>query len=105
MAELSKRWSPVHQASVFGKPSKKLIYRWFLNTVPANPPTDNPADEGIYIACIEAFDKDNGPFKLEIWNNGDTDWDAVSYFNDLKEAKSVGRVLAATALHKLNRGD
>ena len=103
MAELRKRWNPVEEAMVFGAPSKKKIYRWFLHTVPANPPTDSFADEGIYIACIESFDKDNGPFKLEIWNDDDNDWDEISYFDKLKNAKAVGRILAATELQRMQQ--
>lgn len=103
MAELSKRWSPVEEVLVFVAPSKKKIYRWFLITIPADPPTGYVEGEGIYIACVESFDKDNGPFKLEIWDDIENDWDEISYFNKLKAAKAVGRILASNAMQKLNR--
>jgi hypothetical protein len=103
MAELRKRWSPVEESLVFVSPSKKKIYRWFLNTIPADPPTDSFADGGIYIACVESFDKDNGPFKLEVWDDVENDWDEISYFNKLKAAKAVGRILAATELQRMQQ--
>jgi hypothetical protein len=49
--------------------------------------------------CIEAKSLD-GPFRLEIWNHTDGEWEFVRDFPTFKEAKAVGRLLAGVALSK-----
>jgi hypothetical protein len=83
--ELKKRWQPVRYLS--------NRFHWFL----ADTEPDHEAS--FNWACIEAKSID-GPFKLEIWNMDNTEWDTVTTLKTLKEAKAVGRLLAGVALNK-----
>jgi hypothetical protein len=49
--------------------------------------------------CIEAPSLD-GPFRLEIWNGTESEWEFVAAFPTFKKAKEVGRLLAGVALNK-----
>lgn len=86
MRRLSKRWealNPVRGCS---------LYRSFL-------PEIKPSEEGLCWGCIEATSLD-GPFRLEIWDPAEGEWEFVREFPTLKEAKAVGRLLAGVALSK-----
>lgn len=83
MRRLSKRWEPLkHQYGT--------IYRAFLPEI---------GYDGLCWGCIEANSLD-GPFRLEIWNPTESEWESVRDFPTFKEAKEVGRLLAAVALNK-----
>ena len=86
MRELKKRWGPVRLLQG-GKQ-----YRIFLS----EPKTyENP--DPLSWGCIEATSRE-GPFRLEIWNDTEEEWDEVARFPTLKQAKTVGRLLAGVAL-------
>jgi hypothetical protein len=55
--------------------------------------------DGMCWGCIEAKSLD-GPFRLEIWNHTEGEWEFVLDFPTFKEAKAVGRLLAGVALSK-----
>ena len=85
MRRLSKRWEPLkHQYGT--------MYRTFLTEI-------EPGDAALCWGCIEANSLD-GPFQLEIWNPTESEWEFVRAFPTFKEAKEVGRLLAAVALNK-----
>lgn len=88
MRRLSKRWETIRS---IGDGS---LHRTYLPEVPAN-------DMDLCWGCIE-FKDPKGPFRLEIWNNGEyvQEWEFVENFPTLKEAKAVGRLLAGIALNK-----
>jgi hypothetical protein len=95
MAELHKRWGKqLRIGQAYG--SKTDIYRWFLGS------TVNTQDweswERVYMACIESYSSPDGPFTLEIWNIVDEDWDLVGEFPTLKQAKTMGRLMAGLAI-------
>lgn len=98
MAELHKRWSSMHRnQSVYipGHSHYSNGYRWFLGST---------ADEGAYMACIEAVDLENGPFSLEIWD-ADEGWEAAGVFPTLKQAKAMGRLLGGLSLQQIPQGE
>ena len=86
MRRLSKRWEPVRS---IGNGS---LYRMFLPEFPVN-------DMDLCWACIEYKDL-KGPFRLEIWDAADEEWEEIDHFPTLKQAKEVGRLLAGVALNK-----
>jgi hypothetical protein len=90
MRLLSRRWEPLFHVD-FGQ-----RYRTFLSEVSA------PADEETLAwGCIETYGPTNtGPYRLEIWNAVDEEWEFVRDFPTIKEAKEVGRLLAGVALAK-----
>jgi hypothetical protein len=57
------------------------------------------SETGLCWGCIEAKSLD-GPFRLEIWNGTENEWEFVEAFPTFKEAKAVGRLLAGVALNK-----
>lgn len=72
------------------------IHRTFLSAIK----TDND-DEPLAWGCIETYGGERvGPYKLEIWNNAEEEWEYVCDFDSIKKAKAVGRVLAAAAMSK-----
>jgi hypothetical protein len=84
MRRLSKRWESLKRVS------HRTLYRAFLQEV-------WPSD--MCWACIEAPSLD-GPFRLEIWDGTENEWEFVETFPTLKEAKAVGRLLAGVALSR-----
>jgi len=85
MRQLRNRWAPVRKLG--------SNFHWFLQDTLPHP-------EARYSwGCIEAHSLD-GPFELQIWNMDNTEWDTVTTFKTLKEAKEVGRLLAGVALNK-----
>jgi len=86
MRRLSKRWEPLHPVP------RRPLYRTFL-------PETGSDDSGMCWGCIEAPSLD-GPFRLEIWNGTEQDWEFVETFPTFKKAKEVGRLLAGVALNK-----
>ena len=85
MRRLSKRWESLKSAH------NGRLYRSFL-------PEVSDVD-GMCWGCIEAKSLD-GPFRLEIWNRAEGEWEFVRDFSTFKEAKAVGRLLAGVALSK-----
>jgi hypothetical protein len=85
MRRLSKRWEPL-------KRKYNTVYRAFL-------PETGSDDSGFCWGCIEAPSLD-GPFRLEIWNSTEGEWEFVEAFPTFKKAKEVGRLLAGVALNK-----
>lgn len=85
MRRLSKRWESTRAVSGGG------LYRAFLNEVRLD-------GSGYSWAYIESNFK--GPFRLEIWNMQEGEWDPAQTFPTLKQAKEVGRLLAGVALAK-----
>jgi len=83
MRRLSKRWEPLKRVTGVG-------YRTFL-------PEIRPSD--LCWGCIEAPSLD-GPFRLEIWDGFENEWEFVEAFPTLKKAKEVGRLLAGVSLNK-----
>ena len=92
MAELHKRWNNERRVDrAYG--GNIAIYRWFLGG------TVNTQDwERVHMACIESYDASNGPFKLEIWDFANEDWDLAGEFPTLKQAKVMGRLMAGLSL-------
>jgi hypothetical protein len=88
MRRLSKRWESLKRVT-----GARHLYRAFL------PETGPPDDSGMCWGCIEAPSLD-GPFRLEIWNHTESEWEFVQEFPTFKEAKAVGRLLAGVALNK-----
>lgn len=86
MRRLSKRWESVRNID------NGSLYRTFL-------PEHRPTEEDSCWACIE-FKDPKGPFRLEVWDNNDWEWEFVQDFPTLKKAKEVGRLLAGVALAK-----
>ena len=80
MRRLSKRWESLKRAT-------SGIHRAFLPEVNG---------DGLCWGCIEAKSLD-GPFRLEIWNHTEHEWEFVQTFPTLKEAKEVGRLMAGIA--------
>jgi hypothetical protein len=68
------------------------LYRAFLSEIERN-------GEFLSWGCIE-FKNLKGPFRLEIWDGTEGEWEFVQEFSTLKEAKEVGRLLAGVALNK-----
>jgi len=85
MRRLSKRWEPLKRATGVG-------YRTFL-------PEVSRSGEDLCWGCIEAPSLD-GPFRLEIWDGAENEWEFVEAFPTLKKAKEVGRLLAGVSLNK-----
>lgn len=83
MRRLSKRWEPL-------KNRHGTLYRAFLPEIWSG---------GLCWGCIEAPSLD-GPFRLEIWNGAENEWEFVEAFPTFKKAKEVGRLLAGVALNK-----
>ena len=86
MRRLSKRWEALHPVPRFS------LYRTYL-------PEVSRSGEGLCWGCIEAPSLD-GPFRLEIWNGTESEWEFVEAFPTLKKAKEVGRLLAGVSLNK-----
>jgi hypothetical protein len=84
MKQLSKRWEPLKSAH------NGRLHRAFLPEVNGG---------GLRWGCIEAPSLD-GPFRLEIWNQTEGEWDFVEAFPTFKQAKAVGRLLAGVALSR-----
>ena len=85
MRRLSKRWGAVMRVN------RGSLYRMFLSEFPAK-------NTDLCWACIE-FKDPKGPFQLEIWDGTEEEeWKAVAQFSTLKQAKTVGRLLAGVAL-------
>ena len=84
MRRLSKRWEALKAAH------NGRVHRAFL-------PEIGTGD--LCWGCIEAPSLD-GPFRLEIWNGTEQDWEFVETFPTFKKAKAVGRLLAGVALNK-----
>ena len=84
MRRLSKRWEPLQSAH------NGRLYRSFLPEI---------SEDGVCWGCIEAKSLD-GPFRLEIWNHTESEWEFVRDFSTFKEAKQVGRLLAGVALSR-----
>ena len=84
MKRLSKRWEPLQSAH------NGRLHRSFL-----------PEVSGGWLCwgCIKAPSLD-GPFRLEIWNHTEQEWEFVQEFPTFKKAKAVGRLLAGVALSK-----
>jgi hypothetical protein len=94
MAELHKRWGPIEVHQHYNGQNRPLS-RWFLGSTPN---LRNDPETYMYMACIESYDASNGPFKLEIWNLVDEEWDVGGEFPTLKQAKIMGRLMAGLAL-------
>lgn len=88
MRRLSKRWESVRNID------NGSLYRVLLSGLKTSY---NP--EPLTWACIE-FKDPKGPFRLEVWDNNDWEWEFVQDFPTLKKAKEVGRLLAGVALAK-----
>jgi len=86
MRRLSKRWEALNPVR------GRSLYRSFLTEI-------KPSEEGLCWGCIEATSLD-GPFRLEIWNHTEGDWEFVQEFPTFKKAKVVGRLLAGVALSR-----
>ena len=86
MRRLSKRWETIRLVN------NGSLYRTFL-------PEIRPNDEELCWGCIE-FKDPKGPFRLEIWDGTESEWEEVGTFPTLKQAKEVGRLLAGIALAK-----
>jgi hypothetical protein len=85
MRQLSKRWEPL-------KPiTGSILLRSFLVEIEHEP------YDSLCWGCIEAKSL-AGPFRLEIWNGLEGEWEFVQDFPTFKEAKAVGRLLAGVAL-------
>jgi hypothetical protein len=84
MRRLSKRWKPLIP--------RHTLYRAFLPEIGLH-------EGGLCWGCIEAPSLD-GPFRLEIWNGTEGEWEFVETFPTFKKAKEVGRLLAGVALNK-----
>lgn len=84
MKRLSKRWEALNPVR------GRSLYRSFLSEING---------DCMSWGCIEAKSLD-GPFRLEIWNHTDGEWEFVRDFPTFKEAKAVGRLLAGVALSK-----
>ena len=84
MRRLSKRWEALRPVP------RRTLYRTFL-------PETGPGD--LCWGCIEAPSLD-GPFRLEIWDGTENEWEFVEAFPTFKKAKEVGRLLAGVALNK-----
>jgi hypothetical protein len=87
MRRLSKRWETLKQVRY-----RPALYRAFLPEIGTN-------EVNLCWGCIEAPSLD-GPFRLEIWNHTEQEWEFVQEFPTFKEAKEVGRLLAGVALNK-----
>jgi hypothetical protein len=91
MRELKKRWEHMKITAAVGK-----FYRTFLSAAKTK---DDP--EPLAWACIETTGPAlEAPYHLEIWNGTEGEWEHITTFNTLKEAKAVGRVMASIALNK-----
>ena len=86
MRRLSKRWEALKSTH------NGRLYRAFL-------PEIGHSETGLCWGCIEAPSLD-GPFRLEIWDGTEQEWEFVQEFPTFKEAKAVGRLLAVVALNK-----
>ena len=86
MRRLSKRWEPLKRVTY------RALYRSFLSEVQF-------CGEAMCWGCIEAPSLD-GPFRFEVWNPTEGEWEFVQSFPTLKEAKTVGRLLAGVALNQ-----
>lgn len=86
MRRLSKRWETIRSIA------NGSLYRTFL-------PEIQPTERDLCWACIE-FKDDKGPFRLEIWDGTEDEWEEVGSFTTIKQAKEVGRLLAGVALAK-----
>lgn len=86
MRRLSKRWESLNPVN------HRDLYRLFL-------PEIGYSETGLCWGCIEATSLD-GPFRLEIWDPAEGEWEFVRDFPTSKEAKDVGRLLAGVALSK-----
>jgi hypothetical protein len=86
MRRLSKRWEALKSAH------NGRLYRAFLPEIGFH-------EGGLCWGCIEAPSLD-GPFRLEIWNHTEQEWEFVQEFPTFKKAKAVGRLLAGVALNK-----
>lgn len=97
MRRLSRRWEPFHVASYnYGRELSSSIHRTFLSE-PAT--VGNP--EPIAWGCIETHGPVlEAPYRLEVWDNQEEEWEFVQDFPTLKQAKEVGRLLAGIALAK-----
>ena len=84
MRRLSKRWEALNPVR------GRSLYRSFLLEING---------DGMCWGCIEATSLD-GPFRLEIWDPAEGEWELVRPFSTFKEAKAVGRLLAGVALSK-----
>jgi hypothetical protein len=83
MRRLSKRWEPLNR-------KYNTVYRAFLPEIGSGD---------LCWGCIEAKSLD-GPFRLEIWDGTENEWEFVETFPTFKKAKEVGRLLAGVALNK-----
>ena len=86
MRRLSKRWETIRSIA------NGSLYRTFLAETPIG-------DRDLCWACIE-FKDAKGPFRLEIWDGTESEWEEINYFPTFKQAKEVGRLLAGVALAK-----
>ena len=86
MRRLSKRWETIRSIA------NGSLHRTFLAEAPRG-------GMDLCWACIE-FKDDKGPFRLEIWNGYESEWEEIDHFPTLKQAKEVGRLLAGVALAK-----
>ena len=86
MRRLSKRWESLNPVN------SRALYRAFL-------PEIGHSETGMCWGCIEAKSL-AGPFRLEIWNQTEGEWEFVETFPTFKKAKAVGRLLAGVALSK-----
>jgi hypothetical protein len=84
MRRLSKRWEALNPVR------GRSLYRSFLPEING---------DGMCWGCIEAPSL-YGPFRLEIWDPAEGEWEFVRDFSTSKEAKAVGRLLAGVALSK-----
>lgn len=91
MRRLSKRWEPFRFINL------GQLHRAFLPEV--GNEVANEDGDALCWACIE-FKDAKGPFRLEIWDDDERNWDEIDYFPTLKKAKEVGRLLAGIALAK-----
>lgn len=90
MSRLSKRWEPMKLS-----PAGSRCYRTFLSALKIT------SDEPLAWGCIETYGRERvGPYKLEIWNTAEGEWEYVCDFDSIKKAKAIGRVLAAAAMGK-----
>jgi hypothetical protein len=89
MRRLSKRWEP------FRGHESGSLRRSFLSEI-AVPSSEL---DSLAWGCIE-YKNPKGPFRLEIWNPLEEDWEEINYFPTLKQAKEVGRLLAGVAFAK-----
>ena len=90
MRRLSRRWESFRFVSL------GQFYRAFLAEVAVASSCD---PEPLAWGCIETKNMD-GPFRLEIWNPIEEEWEEINHFPTLKQAKDVGRLLAGVALAK-----